>query len=146
MTAVMKDSMKRRDIIQPRLQLVAWEITRSCNLFCAHCRGSASAAQYSGELSTEECFRLIDQILEVGKPIIILTGGEPLARSDVFAIGKYAVANGLRVVMGTNGTLITEEVAAKLKEVPVSRIGISLDFPVAELQDNFRGQAGTLKP
>jgi len=131
-----------RELLTPRLHLVAWEITRSCNLFCAHCRGSASPESYSDELSTDECFRLVDQILEVGNPIIILTGGEPLVRRDVLQVAKYAVNKGLRVVMGTNGTLITEEMACKLKEVPISRLGISLDFPVAELQDEFRGQAG----
>jgi len=142
MTTEMVSGAKQGDVITSRLQLVAWELTRSCNLFCAHCRGSASNDQYSGELSTEECFNLIDQILEVCKPIIILTGGEPLIRQDILQIAKYAVNKGLRVVMGTNGTLITKEMAAKLKEVPISRLGISLDFPVASLQDNFRGQAG----
>ncbi len=130
------------DIIRPRLQLVAWEITRSCNLFCAHCRGSADHGRYQGELSTEECYRVVDQILEVGRPIIILTGGEPLTRPDALSIAKYAVTQGLRVVVGTNGTLITGEIAAKLKAVPISRLGISLDFPVAKLQDDFRGQPG----
>lgn len=132
----------RADIIAPRLQLVAWEITRSCNLFCAHCRASAVHGPYPGELSTGECFRLIDQIVEVGKPILILTGGEPLSRNDVFEIAGYAVSQGLRVVMGSNGTLVSEEAAARLKAVPVSRMGISLDFPSAELQDRFRGKAG----
>ncbi len=132
----------QRELLTPKLQLVAWEITRSCNLFCAHCRGSSSSASYSGELTTGECFRLVDQILEVGHPIIILTGGEPLVRSDVLQIAKYAVSKGLRVVMGTNGTLINEAMAWKLKGIPVSRLGISLDFPLAELQDEFRGQAG----
>ena len=79
------------NIIQPRLQLVAWEITRSCNLYCAHCRASADSGPWEGELATEECYRIIDEILEVGKPIIILSGGEPLAREDVLTIGKYAV-------------------------------------------------------
>ena len=102
-------------------------------------------ASIRDELTTEECYRLIDQILEVGRPIIILTGGEPLVRKDVFQIAKYAVTKGLRVVMGTNGTLITEEMAAKLKDIPISRLGISLDFPVAELQDNFRGKAGAFE-
>jgi len=132
-------------IITPRLQLVAWELTRSCNLFCAHCRASAGQRQYNDELSTEESFHLIDQILEVGKPIIILSGGEPLMRQDVLQIAEYAVSKGLRVVMGSNGTLITEETAAKLKDVPISRLGISLDFPVAELQDDFRGQSGAFE-
>jgi heme b synthase len=142
MVAEIISGIKQEELLAPRLHLVAWELTRSCNLFCAHCRGSAAPGSYANELTTAECFSLVDQILEVGHPIIILTGGEPLARSDVMEIGRYAVNNGLRVVMGTNGTLITEEMAAKLKEVPVSRLGISLDFPVAELQDDFRGQAG----
>ena len=136
------NGLRQGDLLNPRLQLVAWELTRSCNLFCAHCRGSATPDTYHYELTTVECFRLVDQILEVGRPIIILTGGEPLIRPDVLEIARYASNRGLRVVMGTNGTLITEEIASQLKEVPVSRLGISLDFPVAELQDNFRGQAG----
>jgi MoaA/NifB/PqqE/SkfB family radical SAM enzyme len=142
MTTEVKSTPEQTDIVMPRLHLVAWELTKSCNLFCAHCRGSAAPASYANELTTEDCFHLIDQILEVGRPIIILTGGEPLSRSDVLKIARYAVNKGLRVVMGTNGTLITEEVAATLKDVPISRLGISLDFPVAELQDSFRGQAG----
>jgi heme b synthase len=145
MTLETKDPQPSVDILKPNLQLVAWEITRRCNLFCAHCRASAHDSSYKGELSTQECFHLIDGIVQVGKPIIILTGGEPLLRPDVFEVGRYAVDKGLRVVMGTNGTLITEETASKLKEVPVSRIAISLDFPTAELQDNFRGQTGAFK-
>ena len=131
-----------KDILDPKLQLVAWEITRSCNLFCAHCRASANYGPYEGELSLEECYRLIDQILEVGKPILILTGGEPLLRHDVFEIAEYAVGQGLRVVLGSNGTRITEEVSTRLKDVSISRIGVSLDFPTPELQDDFRGKAG----
>jgi len=134
--------LRQRELLTPRLHLVAWELTRSCNLFCAHCRGSATPDSYRDELTTEECFRLVDQILEVGRPIIILTGGEPLCRPDVLEIAQYMANKGLRVVMGTNGTLITEEMASQLKAVSISRLGISLDFPVAELQDNFRGQAG----
>jgi heme b synthase len=136
------DNRKQADIITPKLQLVAWEITRSCNLFCAHCRASAGDSRYSDELTTEECYSLIDQIVKVGRPIIILTGGEPLVRGDVFQIAGYAVSRGLRVVMGTNGTLITEEVASQMKDAQISRVGISLDFPIAALQDDFRGKAG----
>jgi heme b synthase len=142
MTEETARGLKQSGLLTPKLHLVAWELTRSCNLFCAHCRGSATSDSYRDELSTEECFRLVDQILEVGRPIIILTGGEPLSRPDVLEIARYAAGKGLRVVMGTNGTLVTEEIASQLKSVPISRIGISLDFPVAELQDNFRGQSG----
>jgi heme b synthase len=123
-------------------QLVAWEITRSCNLFCAHCRASAQEHDYQGELSTARCFELIDQIAEVGKPILILTGGEPLLRSDIFEIGSYAHHKGLRVVIGTNGTLIDDEMARRIKTIPASRISISLDFPTPDLQDRFRGKIG----
>ncbi len=131
-----------KDIIEPRLHLVAWEITRRCNLFCAHCRGSSENEQYEDELSIKECYQLIDEITKVGKPILILTGGEPLARVDVLEIAKYGINRGLRVVMGTNGTLITKEIAAKLKKVPISRLAVSLDFPSPELQDKFRGKSG----
>ncbi len=130
------------NLIKPGLQLVAWELTRSCNLRCAHCRASSSGEAYGGELSTDECLRLIDGITEVGKPILILTGGEPLMRKDLFSIGKYASGKQLRVVMGSNGTLITPDTASRLKEIPLSRIAVSLDFPSAELQDKFRGQSG----
>ena len=133
---------EQKDILTPDLRLVAWEVTRNCNLFCAHCRSSSGDEQYPDELSTGECFRLVDQILEVGRPIIILTGGEPLVRQDIFEIADYAVGKGLRVVMGSNGTLINEEMARKMKVVPISRVAVSLDFPVAGLQDDFRGQSG----
>ncbi len=139
------DKLKRKESITPNLHMVAWEITRSCNLFCAHCRSSSTSGSYEDELSTEECFRLIDEIVEIGKPVLILSGGEPLLRRDLFQIAGYAVEKGLRVVMGTNGTLITEEIAAKLKAVPVSRVAVSIDFPTAELQDKFRGQAGAFQ-
>ncbi len=128
-----------------RLQLIAWEITNNCNLFCAHCRASASSSPGKDELSTKECLRVIDDILKVDKPTLILSGGEPLMRQDVFQIAKYATSQGLKVVLGTNGTLITDEIAARLKEIPISRVGVSLDFPIAELQDNFRGKAGAFE-
>jgi radical SAM protein with 4Fe4S-binding SPASM domain len=129
-------------ILEPKLRLVAWEITRRCNLACAHCRAGSLDAEYRDELSTKECFKLIDQIAEVGKPILILTGGEPLCRPDVFTIGRYAAERGLRVVLGSNGTLIDDDVAEKLKQVPIARVGVSIDFPGARLQDEFRGKAG----
>ena len=131
--------------VNPRLQMVAWEITRSCNLLCAHCRSSSTADIYKDELSTEECLCLIDRIVEVGKPVLILTGGEPLLRQDLFQIAGHAVSKGLRVVMGTNGTLITENIAAKLKEIPISRVAVSIDFPTSDLQDKFRGKAGAFE-
>ena len=71
------------------LRLVAWETTRNCNLACVHCRASADMGPHEGELSTPEALRLLDQIAEVAKPIIILTGGEPLLRPDIYDIARY---------------------------------------------------------
>ena len=133
------------DIIKPSLQLVAWELTRRCNLFCAHCRVPTNDSGHSGELSTEECIRLVDEILKVGNPIIILTGGEPIIRSDIVPIARYATSKGLKVVIGSNGTLINREIAITLRDVSVSRIAVSLDFPVAKLQDEFRGMKGAFE-
>ena len=125
----------------PHLRLIAWEVTRRCNLFCAHCR--ASADDYAtNELSTEECLALVEQFVQVGKPILILSGGEPLLRNDIFRLARYAAELGLRVVMGTNGTLIDEDIATQLKDASILRVAVSLDFPTAELQDRFRGKAG----
>ena len=135
----------KKENIVPKLRMVAWEITRSCNLFCAHCRSSSTSGTYENELSTEECYRLIDHIVEIGKPVLILSGGEPLLRRDLFQIASYAVDKGLRVAMGTNGTLITDDVAAKLSAVPISRVAVSIDFPEAELQDKFRGKPGAFQ-
>lgn len=145
MTIEAETKAQAEDLIIPRLHVVAWEVTRSCNLYCAHCRGSADSSRYRGELTTAECFKLVDQIMEAGKPILILTGGEPLMRRDVFEIGSYAADRGLRVVMGTNGTLISQNIAVALKKIPIARIGVSLDFPRAELQDEFRGQKGAFR-
>ncbi|RPJ72023.1 MAG: radical SAM protein, partial [Desulfobacteraceae bacterium] len=93
------------------LRLVAWETTRNCNLACVHCRASATRGPYTGELDTPEAFRLLDQIAELGQPIVILTGGEPLLRADIFDIAAYGTRRGLRMVMAPNGTLLTDTIA-----------------------------------
>jgi heme b synthase len=131
--------------IYPALRIIAWELTRSCNLLCAHCRASSTQGIFEGELTTAVCLHLIDDIAEIGKPILILSGGEPLLRPDFFQIASYAAGKGLRVAVGTNGTLVTEDIATKLKKVPVSRVAVSIDFPKPQLQDKFRGKAGAFK-
>ena len=122
----------------PALRLVAWETTRNCNLNCIHCRAAATRGPYSGELDTASALRLIDQIAEVAKPIIILTGGEPLLREDIFEIATYGNAKGMRMVMAPNGTLVTREVADKMFEAGIQRISISLDGSTAESHDAFQ--------
>ena len=126
-------------------KLIAWEITRSCNLDCIHCRAGASRGPYKNELTTEEIFRIMQEIKEVGNPIIILTGGEPLLRPDVFDIASKAVEFGFKPVLATNGTLITEEIAEKIKKCGIARVSISLDGSTAEAHDNFRKMQGAFE-
>jgi len=126
-------------------KVVAWEVTRSCNLACAHCRASALHGPYPNELTAEECFRLVHQIAEAGDPILILTGGEPLMRPDIFEIAAHAREVGLRAVMAPNGTLVTPENARKIAEVGIKRISVSIDYPNAEEHDKFRGCPGAFE-
>jgi heme b synthase len=127
------------------LRLVAWETTRNCNLSCLHCRASATSGPYTGELDTQAAFKLLDQIAEVGRPIVILTGGEPLLRKDIFDIATHGTAKGLRMVMAPNGTLLTEKIARQMAESGIQRISISLDGADPESHDHFRGVPGAFK-
>ena len=127
------------------LRLVAWEITRNCNLSCVHCRAAATNGPYSGELSTEAALSLLDQIAQVGNPIVILTGGEPLLRSDIFQIARYGTDKGLRMVMAPNGTLINEVTAQKMAQSGIKRISISLDAADKDAHDAFRGVVGAFE-
>lgn len=126
----------------PTPRLIAWETTRNCNLSCVHCRASATSGPYSGELDTQAAFTLMDQIAEVAKPIIILTGGEPLLRKDIFEIAAYGNSKGLRMVMSPNGTLVTPEIAEKMAQAGIQRLSVSLDGADAESHDRFRGVEG----
>ncbi len=126
----------------PVLRLIAWEVTRSCNLACKHCRAEAHPEPYPGELSTAEARALIESFTQVGSPIIIFTGGEPLLRHDIFDLMSYASSLGLRPVMAPNGTLITAENAVRIKKAGVQRCSISLDGPDAASHDAFRGVPG----
>jgi AdoMet-dependent heme synthase len=124
------------------LRLVAWETTRNCNLSCIHCRAAATRGPYTGELDTPACLTLLDQIAEAGDPIVILTGGEPLLRPDIFDIAAYGTQKGLKIVMAPNGTLITDDAAKKMADAGIRRISISLDGATKERHDRFRGVDG----
>ena len=126
----------------PELRMVAWELTRSCNLACSHCRASAEQGPYPGELLTQEVLRVMDEIASFSKPVIILTGGEPLLRSDIFNLARHGTQRGFRVVMATNGTLFTEEIVKEMKDSGIQRVSISLDGPDAETHDAFRKVQG----
>ncbi len=134
---------ERTGVRAPRI--IAWEITRSCNLACAHCRAAAHCEPYPGELTLEECKRVLGDIALITDPILILTGGEPLMRADIWEIIDYAHELGIHPVIGTNGTLIDEECAAKIAAHGIPRVSISLDFPTSEGQDKFRGKDGSFE-
>jgi AdoMet-dependent heme synthase len=124
------------------LRMVAWEVTRSCNLACGHCRASALCGPYTGELETSRCLRLLDEIAAVAKPVIILTGGEPLLREDIHEIAAYGDRKGLRMVLATNGTLVDGDVAGRMLRAGIRRVSVSLDGPDAASHDAFRGVPG----
>jgi len=124
------------------LRLVAWEVTRSCNLNCRHCRAAAEKGPYTGELSTDECEELLRNIAGFAKPIIILTGGEPMLRPDIYHIAEFGNALGLRMVMAPCGKLLTEDTCAKLIAAGIRRISLSIDGATATSHDSFRRVKG----
>ena len=126
----------------PVLRMIAWEVTRRCNLNCIHCRAAANRGPFPGELGTEEAFRLIDEISSFGAPVIILTGGEPLLREDIFDLARYGTERGLRMVMAPNGTLLDLDKARRLKESGIQRVSVSLDGAAAVSHDQFRRVPG----
>lgn len=129
---------KQPDIKIPPLRLLAWEVTRRCNLACAHCRAAAGQGPYSGELTTAEGKALLDDLAGMGQVVVILTGGEPLLREDLFELAAYGTGLGLRVVAATNGTLLTPDIATRLMEVGVQRVSISIDGANAASHDRLR--------
>jgi len=124
-----------------RRPIVVWNITNKCNLRCKHCYISAEDKQYRDELTTEEAIRFIDDLAEMKVPVLLFSGGEPLLRKDIYELGKYAQKKGLRVVISSNGTLITEEVAAKISDAGFAYVGVSIDGK-AETHDEFRQMDG----
>lgn len=129
-----------------RSHVISWNLTKKCNLRCEHCyisAGRISKAEARDELSTEECFRVIDQICEVNaEALLILTGGEPLLRKDVFEIASYADSQGLWVVVGTNGVFITEELCRRMIGAGIRGVSLSLDSLDPATHDLFRGVQG----
>jgi AdoMet-dependent heme synthase len=131
--------------LSPDLRIIAWEVTRSCNLACSHCRARALPGTYPNELTTSECFKLIDEIASFSSPVIILTGGEPLLRSDIFKIAEYGTKKGLKMVMAPNGTLLNNENISKIISSGIKRISVSLDGPDEALHDGLRQVSGAFK-
>lgn len=126
-------------------RLIAWEVTRSCNLNCVHCRAAARYGPYPDELTTEECLAFLEDVASFSNPIIILTGGEPMMREDIFEIAGYGTKLGLRMVMSPCGILMTEENTKRMVEVGIKRLSFSIDGATAESHDRFRGTPGAFE-
>ena len=124
--------------------VVVWNSTRTCNLKCRHCYMSSDAKKYQNELTTAEAKQFIDNLADFNVPVLLFSGGEPLIRPDFFELADYAAKKGVRPTLSTNGTLITPEVARKIKDIGVGYVGISLDG-LREVNDKFRGKAGAFE-
>ena len=126
------------------LRLLFWETTVGCNLECVHCRRlEVSRELAQSDLTTAEGFAFIDDLASTQKPILVLSGGEPLVRPDIFDLAKHAVKRGLTVALATNGTLITADIAEKIRAAGIDRVSISVDGADAETHDAFRQLPGS---
>ncbi|MCL2648244.1 MAG: radical SAM protein [Phycisphaerales bacterium] len=127
----------------PPLHLLFWESTVACNLECIHCRRLEVASELSKyDLTTAQVKNFISTLPEVGKPIFVFSGGEPLKRPDLFELTEHTRSVGLPTALATNGTLITEAIARQIVEVGIRRVSISFDGPDAQTHDHFRGKWG----
>jgi radical SAM protein with 4Fe4S-binding SPASM domain len=123
-------------------RLIFWEVTKGCNLRCIHCRATATELSSPTDLPTRTALEIIDQIAAAANPILVLSGGEPLYRNDIFQLARYATDKGLRVALATNGTLVTKDVARMIVDSGVRRVSISLDGADSITHDTFRGIPG----
>ncbi len=121
--------------------VVVWNVGRRCNLRCVHCYSQSRNQEYTDELTTEQGKALITDLAEFGSPVMLFSGGEPLMRKDLFELIPHATSKGMRAVISTNGTLIDKDCAAKLKDLGLSYVGVSLDGLEAT-NDKFRAMKG----
>lgn len=137
----------RKGQAMDRLRLVFWETTAGCNLECVHCRRlDVSHQMMQDDLSTSESFRLVDQLSDMGRDIIlVLSGGEPLLRPDIFDIAHHAHHRGLTLALATNGTLVDETTAQEIRRAGIRRVSVSLDGADAKTHDGFRMIEGSFE-
>jgi radical SAM protein with 4Fe4S-binding SPASM domain len=124
-----------------RRPIVVWNITAACNLKCVHCYSDSTSARDPRELSTAQAKAVLDDLAAFKVPVVLFSGGEPLMRADLFELFEYAASKGTRTVISTNGTLLDDVAAKRLKSLNVSYVGISLDG-IGGVNDEFRGVAG----
>ena len=123
--------------------VMSYNVTRECNMKCSHCYINATDQKLQDELTTQEAKNLIDQIYQVSSPLLILSGGEPLLRPDIFELIEYGSKKGLKMGLGTNGYLINDVVAKKLKAAGIATVSISIDSSIPAQHDEFRGVKGS---
>jgi radical SAM protein with 4Fe4S-binding SPASM domain len=124
---------------------VVWESTRACNYACAHCRAEAQKYPDPYQLTTQEALGMVDQIAAFCKPVFIISGGDPLQRSDVFDVASYASQFGFRVVMSPSGSNLSTGIFEKMKQSGVRMISLSLDGATATVHDDFRMVPGAFE-
>ncbi len=127
------------------IRVLAWELTRRCPMACRHCRGAARDAAYADELTTDECLRMLDRLAAAcpeRKPMLILTGGEPMFRDDLEQIARHATARGFSSVLAPCGRFADAERLGALKDAGIRALSISVDGPDATTHDAFRGVPG----
>jgi AdoMet-dependent heme synthase len=117
---------------------IAWEVTQKCNLKCVHCRCSSDEESSEGDFTTEEGKNLLMEIARFSKPVVVLSGGEPLMRKDIFELADFGSSLGLRMCMATNGALVDDEICRKMREVDIKMVSLSLDGSSAAVHDDFR--------
>lgn len=123
---------------------VAWEVTRACALACVHCRAEAQPRRHPAELTTQEAFTVVDQLAELAPPVLVLTGGDPLMRPDLFEIASRAIERGLRVAVSPTTTALANRARLeRLRDIGVTMVHVSLDGADADTHDGFRGVRGT---
>ena len=122
---------------------IAWETTKQCNLRCIHCRCVSGADSPERELTTREGKKLLKDIARVSKPVVVLSGGEPLLRDDIFELAVFGSELGLRVCMAVNGTMVTGEVCRDMERADIRMVSISLDGASASVHDDFRQSPGS---
>ncbi|MDE2180151.1 MAG: radical SAM protein, partial [candidate division NC10 bacterium] len=122
--------------------VVIWNLTRRCNLHCLHCYSQSQDRAYADELTTDEGKRLIADLARYKIPVLILSGGDPLYREDLYMLADHARDLGLRCALSTNGTLIDAAVAKRLRLTGITYVGVSLDG-VGPVHDRFRGMDGS---
>lgn len=124
--------------------VVVWNATKTCNLKCVHCYADAETHRFSGELTTAEGQRMIEDLARFHVPALLVSGGEPLVRPDILDLAGYATSLGVRVTFSTNGTLIDEQKAKRMADIGVTYAGISIDGAEAQ-HDRFRGKKGAFR-